>query len=148
MAALPVISSDDEDWKTADVLRARVRFPTQLNDAELALFAGACGGVSADEQEANDGSPGNGASLNSRRNQCSAFVESEFPRRSDHAGRMKSQNASSSMSCRQSSWADAISAAHKLEQGAQYKDNRGKHDRTNTQKTVAWDMTAANHIEK
>eukprot|EP00965_Chrysotila_dentata_P255740 6212322-Pleurochrysis_carterae.AAC.3 len=133
MSALPVIFSDVEEWKTADVLRARIRFPTQLDDADLALFAGPYGGASADEQEANDGSHSNGASLHSRRNQSSAGVESEFSRSSDH-GRIKSQNAGSSTSCRLSSWSDAISAAHKLKQGAQYHDNRGKHDRTNTQK--------------
>eukprot|EP00965_Chrysotila_dentata_P185803 6134423-Pleurochrysis_carterae.AAC.1 len=35
-----------------------------------------------------------------------------------------------------------------MDPGAQYLDLRGKHDRTNVQKTVAWEVTAANHMAR
>eukprot|EP00965_Chrysotila_dentata_P127473 4215435-Pleurochrysis_carterae.AAC.1 len=35
-----------------------------------------------------------------------------------------------------------------MDPGAQYHDMRGKHDRTNVQKTVAWKVTAANYMVK
>eukprot|EP00965_Chrysotila_dentata_P018738 623641-Pleurochrysis_carterae.AAC.1 len=46
----------------------------------------------------------------------------------------------------QSSWAQAISSAHDFDPGAQYCDMRGKHDRTNMQKTQDWKTKAANHF--
>eukprot|EP00965_Chrysotila_dentata_P005936 194778-Pleurochrysis_carterae.AAC.1 len=35
-----------------------------------------------------------------------------------------------------------------MDPGAQYQDLRGKHDRTNVQKTVAGEVTAANHMAR
>eukprot|EP00965_Chrysotila_dentata_P147277 4862570-Pleurochrysis_carterae.AAC.1 len=52
MAALPLLSSDDEEWGTARVLSDRQHppdvFPTELDEADLALMsAAACSASSA-----------------------------------------------------------------------------------------------------
>eukprot|EP00965_Chrysotila_dentata_P005937 194778-Pleurochrysis_carterae.AAC.2 len=51
MAALPLLSSYDEEWGTARVLRDRQHppdvFPTELDDADLALMSAAACGASS-----------------------------------------------------------------------------------------------------
>eukprot|EP00965_Chrysotila_dentata_P191825 6174778-Pleurochrysis_carterae.AAC.1 len=45
-------------------------------------------------------------------------------------------------------WADVIAAAHRMDHGAQYRDGRGKYDRTKARKTAVWGATAKDHLAK
>eukprot|EP00965_Chrysotila_dentata_P126437 4179584-Pleurochrysis_carterae.AAC.1 len=56
MAALPVLSSDDEEWQTARVLRDRhlESFPAELDDPHLVPCDAACSTSSASVNDQTD----------------------------------------------------------------------------------------------
>eukprot|EP00965_Chrysotila_dentata_P184097 6078745-Pleurochrysis_carterae.AAC.1 len=148
MAALPVLSSDDEEWQTARVLHDRHLdgFSAELDDPDLVFCAAACSTSSASVNDQTDAALLDGQNVTGRGSSSAATADLNHAQSSCHS-RQNSQDTGSK-SGDQAPWAAAILGAHKMDPGAQYHDMRGKHDRTNVKKTVAWKVTAANHMAK
>eukprot|EP00965_Chrysotila_dentata_P222215 6192822-Pleurochrysis_carterae.AAC.1 len=138
MAALPVVSSDDEEWCTAKSLlgdRNKTLENAGLSKKEAAFFGTVVGDSDVDCSCTEE--PVLQAELHSGPASSSSSVSTSTHLPSADAHQRDRQRTS---------WAASIAAAHAIDHGAQYTDLRGKHDRTNTQKVVSWKVAACNHM--
>eukprot|EP00965_Chrysotila_dentata_P178867 5906688-Pleurochrysis_carterae.AAC.1 len=133
----------DEQWQTAHVLGrgAGGVVNDDLDDIDLALFAAATNGASADGE--------NGFDINADEDFArSGTAKSSQPSVRGLWTEIPVRDAGGDSRIGASTWAEVVAGAHAMDPGAEHRDMRGKHDRANTQKTVPWSVTGEAHLAK